>query len=177
MLTKADIEKYFIAEKHASLVFLIVGIVAIIGAIIGVLVSKNGIYKGAAIPLILVGLLQVAIGLSIYNRSDADRTRVVYAYDMDPNTLKSKELPRMQTVNKKFVLYKYAEIACLLIGLSLVAFFNNKQRIDDNWGSNKFWFGLGLALALQAMVSLGADYVAEKRALSYTKLLQDFINK
>ena len=42
----------------------------------------------------------------------------------------------MQTVNKNFVLYKYAEIACLLIGLSLVAFFNNKQRIADTNKTN-----------------------------------------
>ncbi len=30
MLTKADIEKYFIAEKHESLVFLVIGIAVIV---------------------------------------------------------------------------------------------------------------------------------------------------
>ena len=34
MLTKADIEKYFIAEKQESLVFLVIGIAAIVLALI-----------------------------------------------------------------------------------------------------------------------------------------------
>ncbi|MFY8091048.1 MAG: hypothetical protein ACOVMI_07330 [Chitinophagaceae bacterium] len=177
MLTKTDIEKYFIAEKQESLVFLIIGIIAIILALIGLFASKNGIYKGASIPLILIALIQITVGFTIYKRSDADRTRVVYAYDMAPNDLKSKELVRMQIVNKNFVIYRYVEIALAIVGIALVIFFKPKLGIDDNWGSNKFWFGLGIALALQALIMLGADYFAEKRALMYTKLLQEFVNK
>jgi hypothetical protein len=37
-----------------------------------------------------------------------------------------------------------------------------------------FWVGLGLALAIEAAVSLGADYFAEKRATVYTNQVKAF---
>jgi hypothetical protein len=177
MLTKTVIEKYFIAEKQESIVFLAIGIIAIIIAIAGLFFTKNGMYKGAAIPLVLIGIIQITVGYTIFKRSDADRTRVVYAYDMAPTDLKTKELPRMEIVNKNFVLYRYFEIGLAIVGLILAIYFKNKLGSEEHFGSNKFWFGLGLALAIQALLMLGADFFAEKRALHYTKLLQEFVNK
>ena len=52
MLTKADIEKYFIAEKHESLVFLVIGIAVIILALIFYFTAKTQIYRGAACRLL-----------------------------------------------------------------------------------------------------------------------------
>ena len=56
---------------------------------------KSNFYKGAAIPFVLIGLLLGIVGYTVYNRSDADRTRNVYAYDMNPSQLKNKELMRV----------------------------------------------------------------------------------
>ena len=106
MLTKSDIEKYFIAEKQESLLFLIIGIIAIICAIVFILFLKNNFWRGAAVPLIIVGLIQCIVGFTVYNRSDKDRASNVYAFDMNPQQLKQKELPRMKAVNKNFVFYK-----------------------------------------------------------------------
>lgn len=177
MLTKTDIEKYFIAEKQESIVFLGIGILAIIIAIIGLVAFKNALFKGASIPLISIAIIQIMVGYTIYNRSDADRTRVVYAYDMAPSDLTTNELPRMEKVNKNFVLYRYVEIALAIVGIALVFYFKNKMGDAFQWGSSKFWVGLGIALAFQSITMLAADYFAEKRALKYTKLLQEFVNK
>ena len=62
MLTKADIEKYFMAEKHESLLFLVVGLAAILLALIFYFSIKTPIYRGAAIPLIIFGLIQAIAG-------------------------------------------------------------------------------------------------------------------
>ena len=51
MLSKADIEKYFIAEKQESLVFLVIGMAAILLALIFYFTVKTQVYRGAAIPL------------------------------------------------------------------------------------------------------------------------------
>lgn len=166
MLTKTDIEKYFIAEKQESLLFLGIGIAAIVVALLGVFVWKTQFWKGASIPLILIAILQIIVGFTVYNRSDADRTRVVYALDMNPTELKEKELPRMETVNKNFVIYRYVEIALLLVGLVLMALYKN--TIDK-----QFIYGIAVALAIQAALMLGADYFAEKRALLYTAQLKE----
>ncbi len=167
MFTKADIERYFIAEKNESVLFIIVGLVAIVLALVFFFYLKTNWHKGAAIPFLMVGIMHLMVGITIYKRSDADRLRNVYAYDMNPQELKTKELPRMEKVNKNFVVLRYVEIALLLIGLGLI--FSFKNNFDKT-----FWVGLGIALAIEAVVSLGADHFAEKRAKAYTKGLIEF---
>lgn len=168
MFTKADIEKYFTGEKQESLLFLFIGIAGIIAAIVFIFFLKTSFYKGAAIPLLLIGLLLAVIGYTIYKRSDSDRQRNVYAYDMNPSELKEKELPRMKMVMKNFIIYRYVEIFLLLVGAGLYIYF-----IRDF--TNDFWRGFGLALAVMALLALAADFFAEKRGKIYTKGIESFI--
>ncbi len=63
MLTKVDIERYFIAEKHESLVFLVIGIIAILLATLFHFSIKTQVYKGAAFPLLVLGLIQAVAGI------------------------------------------------------------------------------------------------------------------
>lgn len=174
MLTRSDIERYFVAEKQESLLFLIVGIAAIVFAIVCISFLKTSFWKGAALPLLIVGLIQVIVGFTVYKRSDEDRIRNVYAYE-SPSELKAKELPRMEVVNKNFVIYRWVEIALLVIGIALIVKFKEPLNNTTNWGGNSFWYGLGVFLAIQSALMLGADYFAEKRALHYTKLLTEFV--
>jgi hypothetical protein len=170
MFTKTDIEKYFNAEKGESLVFIAIGIVGIIAAIIFFFFIKTNFYKGAAIPLVLVGLLLGVVGFNVYKRSDSDRIRNVYAYDANPGELKEKELPRMETVMKNFIIYRYTEIALALIGIGL--FFYFKNNIDK-----EFWKGFGLTLTIMALLALSADYFAEKRGGIYIDGIKSFVSK
>jgi drug/metabolite transporter (DMT)-like permease len=168
MFTKVVIEKYFNAEKQESLLFLLIGVAGIIAAIIFFFFLKTNFYKGAAIPLLVVGLLLGVVGYTVYKRSDSDRQRNVYAYDMNPSQLKEKELPRMKTVMKNFIIYRYAEIFLLLVGAALYIYFIKNSK-------NDFWRGFGLTLAAMALLALVADYFAEKRGKFYTKGIESFI--
>ena len=168
MLTKTGIEKYFTAEKNESLLFIVIGLAAILLALVFYFYLKTNWCKGAAIPLVFVGCMHLVIGSIVFKRSDQDRKRIVYALDMDPGGLKAKEVPRMEQVNRNFVLYRYTEIALLLAGLGIYFYFNSYP--DKRW-----WVGLGAALALEAAISLGADYFAEKRAAIYTSQLNAFV--
>ncbi|MES1225400.1 MAG: hypothetical protein ABUT20_58505 [Bacteroidota bacterium] len=170
MFTKTDIEKYFFAEKQAGLLFLLIGIAAIITAIVFLSILKMPFYKGASIPLILVGILVGIIGFSVYKRSDADRIRNVYAYDMNPSELKQKELPRMKIVMKSFAIYLYFEIALLVTGVALYIYFIRDFK-------NDFWRGVGLALAIMSLLALAADFFAEKRGRVYTDGLESYLSK
>ncbi len=170
MFTKSDIEKYFTAEKSESLLFMIIGITAIILAIVFFFFLKTNFYKGIALPLFLIAIIQITAGYTIYKRSDADRKRNTYAYDLNPSELKGKEIPRMEKVNKNFVLYRWIEIALIIVGLILIFLYkSNTER--------SFLFGIGLGLAIQALIGLSADYFAEVRAKNYTKGLQEFTQK
>jgi drug/metabolite transporter (DMT)-like permease len=168
MFTKTDIEKYFTGEKQESLLFLFIGIAGIIAAIVFFFFLKTSFYKGAAIPLILIGILLGVIGYTIYKRSDGDRQRNVYAYDMNPSELKEKELPRMKTVMKNFIIYRYVEIFLLLVGAGLYIYFIRDFK-------NDFWRGFGLALAVMALLALAADFFAEQRGKVYTKGIESFM--
>jgi hypothetical protein len=170
MFSKADIEKYFLAEKEESLIFIIIGIMALLLAIAFFIFYKTSFYKGAAIPLLVVGLIQLVVGYTVYKRSDEDRIRNVYAYDMNPGQLKNEELPRMKTVNKNFVIYRWAEIILVITGLVFIYYFRSNA-------DKAFWFGLGLTLTIQALVMLVADYPAEKRAKLYTTGMESFVEK
>jgi hypothetical protein len=165
MLTKADIEKYFIAEKHESLLFLVVGLATILLALIFYFAVKTHICRGAAIPLLLFGLIQAVAGYIVYQRSDDQRINQVYAYDMNPGQLKSGELARMERVNRNFNIYRRIEISGVIAGIILIVVFRNEP-------TKHFWMGLGIALALMTAELFVADFIAAKRALRYTQLLK-----
>ena len=168
MFTKGDIEKYFTGEKQESVLFLLIGIAAIVTAVVFFFFLKINFYKGAAIPLLLVGLLMGIIGFTVYKRSDEDRKRNVYAYDMNPAELKAKELPRMKIVMKNFIIYRYTELFLFVLGAALYIYFIRDLK-------NDFWRGFGLALAVMALLALFADYFAESRGKVYTKGIESFI--
>lgn len=170
MFTKADIEKYFLAEKQGSLLFLILGVIAILLAVAFYFFLKNNFYKGAAIPLLVIGLIQVVAGYTVYARSDKQRIDNVYVYDMNPGKLRNEELPRMKTVNKNFLIYKWIEIALLITGIFLIIYFKGNE-------AKTFWFGLGVTLAIESVLMFSADFFAEKRAKIYTEQLEVFQKK
>ena len=109
MITKTDIEKYFIAEKQESLLFIGIGIAAIILAALGLFLWKTQCWKGAAVPLVAIALLQIIVGYTVYSRSDDQRIDAVYKLDMNPQELIHKEIPRMETVNKNFLIYRWVQ--------------------------------------------------------------------
>ncbi len=167
MFAKTDIERYFYEEKSESRVFLLLGVLAILIAVLFILYGTSRVFTGAAIPLVVIGLLLSIVGFTVYRRSDSDRIRNVYAYDMNPSELKDKEIPRMKTVMRNFVIYRYTEIILALLGIGLYIYFIR----DFN---NDFWRGFGLALAVMALIALTADYFAEKRGKKYLKGLVEF---
>ena len=170
MFSKQDIEKYFLAEKQLGLSFIVIGAIAVVLAFVFYLVLKTNFYKGAAIPLLVIGLIQLVASIAVYKRSDEDRIRNVYAYDMNPGQLKNEELPRMNTVVKNFVVIKWVEIALIVTGFILIFYY--RTNIDK-----AFWFGLGITLTIQALIMFVADTAAEKRAQIYTKGIETFIKK
>jgi len=167
MFTKADIEQYFHGEKEESRVFLLIGVTALLASLLFVLFGTNRFFTGAALPMAVIGLLLAVIGFTIYKRSDSDRIRNVYAYDMNPAELKEKEIPRMKTVMRNFVIYRYTELLLAIVGIGLYVYFIR----DFN---NDFWRGFGLALAIMALTALTADFFAEQRGKKYLKGLEEY---
>ncbi len=165
------IYKYFIAEKQESLLFLIIGIVAVLlASVFWFFIKSNpSFFKGAAIPLLAIGLIQIVVGYTVYSRTDKQQKDIAYNIGIEPvSFVKQTELPRMKKVIINFVVYRWVEIAFIITGLALIIVF--KSNPDKS-----FWYGLGIALAIQAVLMLGADYFAEKRGKVYTEELKKII--
>ncbi len=165
MFTKTDIEKYFIAEKSASFAITIIGAAAIILALVFFFYLKTNWHKGFAVPFIIVGLLHLTAGYTVYKSCDEKRKQNVYAYDMNPDQLKNNELPRMEMLRNNFKIFKALEVVLLLLGIGLFFYFRHNA-------DNTFWVGFGIALAIEAAITLGFNFIGNKNATKYTNGLQ-----
>lgn len=168
MLTKTDIEKYFLAEKQGALMVLIIGAIAILIALIFFFVFKSNLFKGAAIPLIALGIMECVVGYSIHKRSDEERVKLVYAYDMNPQQLKTEELPRLQELNKRFVIYQAVEVGFVMAGIILMLLYNGISE-------RSFWVGFGLCLVIQGVLLFGIETMAAQRTKEYSRKLSAYL--
>lgn len=156
-----QITKYFNAEKGESLLFILVGAMAILLSTCFLIKIKQPFYTGMAYPFIAIALIQITVGSSVYFRSPKDILRVNQMVQTDKSKIQSEEIPRMHTVMKNFSVYKWIEIALLLTGLFLLIYFH----------SNTFWKGVGLGLFVQAGFMLLLDFFAESRGKAYFAFL------
>lgn len=146
---------YFAAEKQESLIFIAVSLLAI-G--ISVWLWMNGHrLKSMAYPLVVIALMQMAVGASVYLRTDTQLSTLSAQLNANPAALKVEETNRMQTVLKNFSIYKAVEMVLLIVGVGMIAFL---QRYD-------MAAGIGVGLVLQAAFTLTLDIFAEARGADY----------
>jgi multidrug transporter EmrE-like cation transporter len=160
-----QIEKYFNAEKYESVLFVLVGMVAIATATYFFVRVKQSFYYGMAYPLIAVALIQIVVGGSVYFRSPKDIARVTEIVQTNKVKIQTEEIPRMKTVMKNFAIYRWVEILLLLTGIIMFFYF---QPLN-------IWKGVGAGLAIQAGFMLLLDFFAESRGRIYLEYLMKII--
>ena len=160
---------YFTEEKMESFFFMIIGIISILIALILLFIIKYSFFKGFAVPLLVIGCLQLLVGTVVALRVPKDILRVEFQMKNEPRKIKTEEIPRMEKVQKNFVIYQWIEISLLITGLILFfLFFNSRQT---------FWKGFGIGLLIQAAIILSLDLVAKKRATNYIVSLTYAVSK
>ena len=151
------IEAYFRGEKAESLLFLAIGIAALAFAVFAWLKWNEPFVKGMAVPLIVIGLIQMTVGGTVFARTDKQVSALNAQVAQDAKAYRAAELPRMEKVMKSFTAIKWTEIVFVLTGIGLLMLTS----------TDGFWKGLGLGLMLQGSVSLTLDVFAEKRGAEY----------
>ena len=157
-----QITKYFNAEKSESIIFVLVGFLAILLSSYFLIKLKQPFYNGMAFSLIAIALIQLTVGSSVYLRSSKDIERVNQIVKTDKSKIQSEEIPRMEVVMKNFALYKWIEIALILVGLIMFFYFQPAT----------IWKGIGLGLFIQAGFMLLLDFFAESRGKTYIEVLR-----
>lgn len=158
------IRSYFAAERAESLLFLGIGLVALFTAgWFWFEHAAGSFYRGMAVPLAGVGLIQLVVGVAVFFRTPADVRRVEGYWREAPDKLRSEEIPRMQEVMRNFVTYRWMEITLSLAGLILILLVRQVT----------FWKGVGAGLFLQAGIMLLLDFFAERRGQRYLEALEE----
>lgn len=157
--------KYFNAEKNESILFIIIGVTAIMLSVYFLLKLKQPFYNGLSYALIAIALVQLTVGFTVFLRSPKDIIRVEQIIETEITKIETEEIPRMKNVMKNFVTYRWVEIVLAIIGIILFFFF---QPLT-------LWKGVGLGLAIQAILMLGLDFFAENRGKIYLEYLREFI--
>jgi len=155
------IRTYFTAEKSESLIFMIIGVVTITFSAYALLKWGDGFYKGFAFPVILIGIIQLVVGGTVYFRTDKQVKELEAQFTKDKKVFVDAEIPRMETVMINFSLYKKVEVGFVVIGLILIFLTPTKE----------FWLGVGVGMLLQGALMLTADVFAERRGTSYQRSL------
>lgn len=158
--------KYFNGEKAESYIFILIGVIALAMAFYFIFALKSSFWKGAAIPFIIVALLEFVVGYTIVTRSPKDIARVETFIQKEPQSIKTLEIPRMEKVMRNFVIFRYAEIALIILGIALMYSSMNET----------FWRGIGLGLFIQASIVLCLDFFAERRGHIYLEYLNQLSN-
>ena len=79
--------------------------------------------------------------------------------------IQKEEIPRMEKVMRNFLIFRYTEIALIVVGIILM--YSIRQ--------NAFWTGIGLGLFIQSSIVLLLDFFAERRGDVYLSYLKTMI--
>lgn len=151
--------KYFRAEKDAGFYIITVGAVMILFS--AWLWWSGSRYRAMAIPLIVFAVLEVAVGATVYLRTDKQIDTLTEQYYTDRDQYGREETARMEKVTSGFRIYKVAEIAVLIVGFVMLAVYRRRPALA----------AVGVGLVLQSGILLVFDVIAAQRAQVYLDAL------
>lgn len=156
--TSDAMEDYFAGEKRGGMILVAMGVGGLVAG--GLLYrSSSSTARGASYPFLGVGLVHAAAGIYVYLASDGRIDDFNAQIAEDPAAFVDRESERMKGVSTQFTVLKIVEGVLIAGGLTMAAIGHKKERFQLK--------GAGLALALEAALTLGFDLVAARRASDY----------
>jgi hypothetical protein len=154
-----ELTAYFTAEKHGGL--LLVALAAASVALAIYLFATKSPFSAMAWPVLVLGGIELVIGLTVAARSPAQLAEIAAGLDAKRTVTITTEIERMARVNGTFDVITKVEIALIVLSLVFVVV----QPAPATLGS------LGLGILLQSAVLLVFDTFAHHRAIHYVEWL------
>jgi hypothetical protein len=151
---------YFTAEKYGAMILVVAGVAAL-GAALALVATRSG-YRGMALPLALLALVELGIGGVVWARTDRQAATLLEELAREPAAMARGELSRMGPVMRNFEIVKVVEIVIFAVGVAL-AYAGRR---------NDFVFAAGVGCVLQASLLLVFDFIAARRAEAYVEVLR-----
>ena len=159
-MNDSNLIKYFKAEKAEGILGSVIGLISIsIGALF--ILNDTDFIKGVSYPLMLFGLLEVGVFLTVAIRTPKDIARVTTWFNSETAKIRTAEIPRMKKVMKNFLYYRWAEAALLIAGILI--FFAESGEILK---------GIGVGVIIHSFLLLIMDAFAERRGQAYLNFLK-----
>jgi hypothetical protein len=165
MFTKETIENYFLSYKHVHLFLCMVAIAAIIVAAIFYWGLKKELYKGIAIGIVGFAFAFGSYGYINYKKADRLRKINTYNYDLHPEYLKTKELPRLHRLKTTVTIIGIVNVLLLAISLYLSNYYSKKV---------KYLSGIFTGIFIMCVIALGACYVVKSKTKVYEEGIVEF---
>lgn len=162
---REQMHDYFDGELRESWAFGGMGLVSL-GAGAGLLASGGDLRRGMSIPLLVVGLLQLGLGVGLRVRTPCQVAALDEQLARSPGEYATHERERMRRVNRGFPIYTAVEASLFFLGVGLAG--------AGGIVNSDFALGAGITLALEAAAMLVLDYFAALRGARYEAALLGF---
>jgi hypothetical protein len=165
MLTKEAIEQYFLGYQHTQLFLCMVAIAAIVVAAVFYWAIKKEYYKGIAIGVVGFAFAFGSYGYLNYTKADRLRKINTYNYDLHPEYLKTKELPRIASLKTTITVIGIVHVLLLAVSLYLSNFYAKKM---------KYLSGIFTGIFVMCIIALAVCYVVKKTTKAYEEGIVEF---
>ena len=167
MFKQSDIEKYFSEFKNEQVFLMVLGGVALIIAVVFYAALKTNWYRGFALPMAVFALLNIGAGFSNYKKADALKVRNIYNYDLHPELLKMKELPRIIEMNQNFTVLIYVNTSIIFAAAFIFFYFKKKE-------GSEYYMGVAASLFIVAVLSVIMYSVLKSSSKEYERGIIDY---
>lgn len=167
MYFKYHVEEYFLAEKNAGILLIVVAGLLLLFAIFCKAYYKTEISRGFMYTLFILGSLQLASGIIIYRNADPERKAMVYALDMNPQQIKTTDLGRLQQRQRNLSYLMYVELFLGLVSVAGIILY----RSDS---AKYFLLGISIGLLVPIIPTYLVHFGASERAKQMITKINDW---
>jgi hypothetical protein len=157
MSVRTEIVSYFELERVWTWGLAVFGLLAVVLA--GYLWFAKGAWRGAALPIGALALIEIGVGVSVALRSPAQAAELVRR--ADAGDALGPERVRIDGVVRTFSIIKVAELILIAAGVALIYGLR----------ASNFAVAVGLGLIVQCSALFAFDLIASRRAEVYREAL------
>ena len=157
---------YYGGEKSGAFQFAVPGLASVAVGTTLLATDTGDVAKGAAVPMVAFGGVEVAVGLVLYLRTDALVARLDRDLARDPAAFAAEETAHLRRVRAQFDTLLWVELTVTGVGAGLAAVGGLSKDATVQ--------GVGLGLALEASKLFLLDSIADERATPYLRALEAF---
>jgi hypothetical protein len=160
------IKKFYSAQKAQSLLFIVLGILAIILSVYTLLGPIKTINWGFGIPFGIMGLFQIWLGINTLSKTKHELEFALNASKNNSTEIKDIEMVKISNLKKNYLFKNYFFLGLNGIAIILLLGFGTYSTLK----------GLGLALFVQSLIHISSLYFEKNRTETYLKWLNDYYN-